>query len=75
MDLLERFDTVKEGYDADALLLYGADTDAVALTKAVKALSADGRTVRAQRSVPEGFSYRQLLTIQNGEVTVLETND
>ncbi len=75
VDLLERFDTVKEGYDADALLLYDATTDAATLTKAVKALSEDGRTVRAQRSVPEGFSYRQLFTIQSGEVSVLETND
>lgn len=75
VDLLERFDTVKEGYDADALLLYGSDTDAVTLMKTVKTLSEAGRTVRAQRSIPEGFSYRQLLTIKKGEVSVLETND
>jgi ATP phosphoribosyltransferase regulatory subunit len=75
LDLLERYNTAACGYDADILLLYDESTDAVALTKAVKMLGDSGKTVRAQRRIPEGFRYRQLLTMKDRGLEILETND
>ncbi len=75
LDLLERYNRAERGYDADILLLYDESTDAAALTKAVKMLGDSGKTVRAQRRIPEGFRYRQLLTMKDRGLEILETND
>jgi hypothetical protein len=38
-------------------------------------LGDSGKTVRAQRRIPEGFRYRQLLTMKDRGLEILETND
>jgi ATP phosphoribosyltransferase regulatory subunit len=48
-------------YDADVLLLYDADADASEVAAAVRAVSASGKTVSAQRTAPEKLRYRQIL--------------
>ena len=75
LDLLERYNTPERGSDADILLLYDEDTDAVALTRAVKMLGESGKTVRAQRRIPEGFRCRQLLAMKDRGLEILETHD
>ncbi|MBO5670166.1 MAG: ATP phosphoribosyltransferase regulatory subunit [Clostridia bacterium] len=75
LDLLEHYSCAERGYDADILLLYDENTDAAALTQAVKMLGDSGKTVRAQKRIPEGFRYRQLLTMKDRGLEILETND
>lgn len=75
LDLLERYNTAERGFDADILLLYDESTDAAELTKAVKTLGDSGKTVRVQRSIPEGFRCHQLLIMKEGGLHILETND
>ncbi len=74
LDLLERFGKAEAEYDADLVLLYGPDTPLGDLRKAMGSLTAGGQTVLAERSVPQKLRYRQLATLQNGEVKILETN-
>ena len=68
MDLLERLDAEAKPYDVDALLLYDASADVAALQRAVEALTADGTTVTAQRSIPDKLKYRKLLRFEGGKI-------
>lgn len=60
LDMLERYGEEEIDYDVDVLLLYSKDTDAAAVTRAVEALERAGRSVRAERAIPEGLKYRQV---------------
>ncbi len=73
-DLLEDLMAPREEYDIDDLLLYDADTDPALLAAAVAELIGNGRSVTAQRSLPEKLKYRRLLRLQEGEVKILEAN-
>lgn len=74
LNLLERYYAAPRSCDADILLLYDDETDAVALTQAVRMLCDSGKTVRAQKTVPEGFRYRQLLRMKDRGLEILENN-
>lgn len=74
LDMLERLTDNDNKYDVDAVILYDADCDIDALNNAIKLLSADGKSVTAQRSVPEKVKYRQLLKLQERGVEILENN-
>lgn len=73
-DMLERLTEEESGYDVDALLLYDENSDTEALGRAVKLLAADGRSVTAQKCVPEGLRYRQLLKLCGKGVEIIENN-
>ncbi len=60
LDMLERYGEDEIEYDVDVLLLYHKDTDAAKVSAAVEALERAGRSVRAERSIPEGLMYRQI---------------
>ena len=75
LDLLERYGDAAREYDADILLLYDDETDADALMRAVKMFCDSGKSVRAQKSIPEGLSYHQLLRMKDRGLEILETND
>lgn len=75
LDLLERYGEAEKQRDADILLLYGDDTDPEALMQAVRMLCDSGKSVRAQKTVPEGFRYQQLLRMKDRGLEILETND
>lgn len=75
LDLLERLDEDERPYDVDAVLLYDDDVDPLALTRAVGALTDAGRSVLAQRAVPERLRYRQLLRFRDRGVEIVETHD
>ena len=61
MDLLERLSDETSPYDVDTVLLYDDAADAAALAREVRRLSADGRSVLAQRAIPERLKYRRLV--------------
>ena len=72
MDQLERLQQSGRAYDADVLLIYGADADLAGLRDAVRSLQAGGKSVIAQRCIPDKFRYRQLAEYRNGEVVIRE---
>ena len=74
MDLLERLGGEGRPYDVDTLLLYDEGSDPLALSKAIRLLTDAGRSVMAQRAVPDKLRYRQLLRFRDGGVQ-LESDD
>ena len=66
MDLLERLGGETRPYDVDTLLLYDEGADPLALAEAVAALADAGRSVMAQRAVPDKLKYRQLVRFGDG---------
>lgn len=63
LDLLEQMPGEEEEYDVDVLLLYEADTEKAAVAKAVSALTAVGKTVSTQKSIPQKLRYRKLMKL------------
>ena len=72
LDLLEELAAPANTFDIDCVLLYDGETELSALNAAVAALTAAGKTVTAQRTVPEKLNYRQLLRLAGKEVVTLE---
>ncbi|MEA4893763.1 MAG: ATP phosphoribosyltransferase regulatory subunit [Oscillospiraceae bacterium] len=73
-DQLERCDTETDGYDVDVLLTYEPDADVSKLTEAVKLLTANGTTVRVQKTKPDRLRYKRLLKFGDRGLEILETN-
>ncbi|MBR4108817.1 MAG: ATP phosphoribosyltransferase regulatory subunit [Oscillospiraceae bacterium] len=63
LDLLEQLPAEDAPFDVDVLLLYDADTDKMALAKAVTELTSQGKTVSTQKAIPQKLRYRQLLKL------------
>lgn len=61
MDLLERLADDPRPYDVDTVLLYGDGADVPALSREVRRLAEEGRSVLALRSVPDKLRYRELI--------------
>ena len=74
LDMLERFAGEGETVDVDTVLLYGHDVCPSVLLRAVQELSAGGRSVTAQRDVPEKLRYRRLARLEGDEVRILHEN-
>ena len=72
LDLLELLDTHENEYDTDILLLYEEGADVCELMHAVTVLAKNGTRVLAQKTVPDGIRYRQLLNYRNGGLEILE---
>ena len=68
MDLLERLADAPRPYDVDTVLLYDDGADAVALSQAIRLLTDSGRSVVAQKAIPEKLKYRQLLRFEDGGI-------
>lgn len=75
LDMLERLNTRKKEYDADIVLVYGDDTDAGDVLRAMALLSGMGKTVLAEKEIPENIRYRELLSFRNGGLEILEKHD
>ncbi len=75
LDKLERLDRREKKYDVDIVLLYDEATDAGELCRTVEILTDSGKSVIAEKTLPEGLRYRRLLTLKNGGLEILETND
>ena len=72
LDLLELLDTHENEYDTDILLLYEDGADVCELMHAVTVLAKNGTRILAQKTIPDGIRYRQLLTYRNGGLEILE---
>ena len=57
LDLLEGTEQSAPAYDVDMLVLYDATTPAAAVAETVEALRAEGKTVTAQRAIPDKVRY------------------
>ena len=68
MDLLERLSDGARPYDVDTVLLYDDTADVTALSQAIRLLTDSGRSVAAQKAVPEKLRYRQLLRFKEGGI-------
>ena len=58
MNLLERLEGPSQTYDADVLLLYDGSTSPAAVLAEAGACRRAGQSVRVERQVPEGLSFR-----------------
>lgn len=72
-DLLNDRET-SGAYDVDTLIIYDDSADIGALRASMRMLTESGKSVMAQRSVPEKLRYRQLLRFKERGVEILETN-
>ena len=68
MDQLERLNDGPKPYDVDTVLLYDDRADIAALTRAVRELTQQGLSVRAQRAVDEKLRYRRLVRFGEGGI-------
>ena len=75
LDQLERLRSSEREYDVDWLLLYDDCTDPDRLLRAIRLLTESGKTIQAQRAIPEKLNYRQLLQLRDRGLEILESND
>ncbi len=74
LDMLDPLKQDDEKFQQDIILLYDETTDPKALKRLTEQLIQQGSRVSAQRSIPDKLSYRQLITLKNGEVEIIENN-
>ena len=74
LDMLERFETSVSSYDVDTIILYEENCDIKKLNNAINMLTDNGKTVMAQRKVPDKIRYKQLLRLNDKGVEIIETN-
>ncbi|MBQ9086626.1 MAG: ATP phosphoribosyltransferase regulatory subunit [Clostridia bacterium] len=68
LDLLEQLPAEKTGYDVDMLLLYPGDADPAVVAKKVEELTAGGKTVSAQKRIPEKLRAKEIISlVKEGE--------
>ena len=75
MDLLERLGSGARPYDVDAVVLYDEGADAARLSRTIRRFAQSGRSVVAQKAVPDKLKYRQLLRFTEGGLEILESHD
>jgi len=63
LDLLSELDGESEEYDVDVLLLYDGATARETLFAKKNALISEGKSVSAQKSIPDKLRYRELIKI------------
>ena len=64
LDLLEGLEQSSAAYDVDALVLYDTATPAATVAQAVAALRAEGKSVSAQRAIPQKLRYATLCDLR-----------
>ena len=74
LDMLERLCENTSEYDVDSVILYDEGCDLTALNNAISMLTANGKTVMAQKAVPEKITYKQLLRVNEKGVEIIENN-
>lgn len=74
LDMLERLGGDEDAYDVDTVILYDEGCDLAALSDAVNMLTANGKSVTAQKSLPSKIKYKQLLKLNERGVQILENN-
>ena len=64
LDLLEQLRPEHADYDVDVLLLYDAETGGAAVAQTIRKLIAAGKTVSAQKAVPDKLRWRETLDLR-----------
>lgn len=64
LDLLEQLRTEKPGYDVDVLLVYDGKTGIKTVADKVNELIKSGKTVSAQKTVPEKLRYKEIVDLR-----------
>jgi ATP phosphoribosyltransferase regulatory subunit len=67
LDLLEGIEKDAKEYDVDVLLLYTNETDPSLVCAKAQELIAQGKSVSAQKAIPEKLRYKELCDISGGE--------
>lgn len=67
LDLLEAIEKDTREYDVDVLLIYSPSTDPQAVTSTVNELVSQGKSVSAQKAIPQKLRYKELYDISGGE--------
>lgn len=75
LDQLERLDDTERKFDVDVVLLYSRKDSPHALRNAVCALSAQGKSVMAQKDAPTQIRYRELMRLDGNEVVPVERHE
>lgn len=74
LDMLERLCMSENEYDVDTVILYDEDCNLLDIKNAVSMLTANGKTVMAQKAIPEKIKYKQLLKLNERGVEIIENN-
>ena len=71
LDQLERLDLGEAPLDVDTVLLYDAGCDPLRVAAAVRAIRAEGRSVTAQKALPDKLCWRRALRLTESGVSEL----
>ena len=74
LDMLERLCMSENEYDVDTVILYDEGCKLSDIKNAVSMLTANGKTVMAQKAIPEKIKYKQLLKLNERGVEIIENN-
>ena len=74
LDMLERFNETEKDFDVDTVILYTDGDDISSLNNAIKMMADSGKSVMAQKAVPNDIKYKQLLKLNDKGVVILENN-
>lgn len=74
LDMLERLTENTDSYDVDTVILYDNNSDLKALKDAIALLTSNGKSVMAQKKVPEKLKYKQLVRLLERGVEIVENN-
>ena len=65
LDLLEDLKTPRNEFDIDVLLLYNNSTESKTILRFVQEQTAIGKSVSAQKAIPDKIRYRELIDLRN----------
>ena len=68
VDALERLAPPAEKNDVDVLIIYDEDADIEALSRVSSTLRSEGKTVLAERGIPEKLTYGEIVRFQDGDL-------
>ncbi len=74
LDMLERFNETERDFDVDTVILYNDSDNLTSLNNAIKMLADNGKSVMAQKAVPEDIKYKQLLKLKDKGVVIIENH-
>ena len=65
LDLLEDLKIPRNEFDIDVLLLYNNSTESKTILRFVQEQTAIGKSVSAQKAIPDKIRYRELIDLRN----------
>ena len=74
LDEIERLFDRTSAYDVDCVLLYDETDDIQKVSQTVAKYAKEGKSVMAQRSLPDKIRYRELLRLTERGVEIIENN-